>query len=351
MRSLRLPILSVALLSAACFSSAGDAAGEAAQAGGALSANAGAAKAARNPQARAVPSFETPETRSLFQERLVKVRRPDDQMEVYVEELQADGAGNFRVDLRQYAAIETDPLIVPAPGERVAIHDWRQRYLVNHRDLRISDPSRAARNYLWREVPGSHSMAGRSVRVYTGRSNFGLGSVEFSIDEAEGVLLGWILRDEQGETLSSLETLAVNFQYQPGTVQWATPNVPDMPYRGKIDDPILGVAPLVARYAPPGFRTVESRIVLNEGNLPQYPELPNLHLEILSDGVQTFFIGQHRVDTLQTPGGFASYLARTIDLGGVRVMEGAVHGRQVILVGTMPHSEAMAVFGSMSLPQ
>lgn len=296
------------------------------------------------PSADPQVAFVAPEIPHLRQQRIFSIRDSSGSFARFLETLWADGTGNF--------ALLLDAVQEPgAAGFDTPSDEWaanylrRQRFLVHFREPHFASAERVRRNYAWRTLPGTTTVAGRDATTHRATNRHGYGSLELVLDQATDLLLGWTVRDEQGQILSSLET--VEFALDPiipPDLAWSEPAVPELPYRGPIDDPILGFSPLSVRYAPAGFFSVEQRIILAEqlyGSL-----FPNLHLEVLGDGLQVILVAQQGTSAASIGGLLKKHLLLVEDHGGVRVVEGPIQRHHVYVVGTAPAIELRAVWTS-----
>ncbi|RMH04880.1 MAG: hypothetical protein D6702_02020 [Planctomycetota bacterium] len=292
-----------------------------------------------------LPTFRAPEEFLLEAERLYRVRDAAGAYEVFREVLRADGQGQFALELTGHQPAGA-AAIGPPSLDWQARYEFRQRFLVHFRDLHRGSEESLRRNYVWEELPGSVTMAGRSCSRHLVTNRYGYGSIELTIDDQLELLLGWVVRDETGQELSSLETTALNLAPNLTGVTWSAPAAPIQPYRGPIDDPVLGFTPLSLHYAPAGYFPTEERMVLTEQVFGT--SIRNFHVEVLHDGLQTILIGQQGGNGTGPGGPIQKTIIKLSDLGGVRVVEGPIGARQVCVLGTAPMQELRATWNSTS---
>ncbi len=303
----------------------------------------GSSNEATAPSAVRLPDFAAPESMLLDQERLFRVRNPEGTLDTFRELLSADGSGEFRLELTGVQHAGSNSMLAPSLDWQ-ALYDRRQRYLVRYRDLHRGEEDRLRRNYVWETVAGSTSLAGRSCTQYLATSRYGYGSVELYVDDQLGLLLGWAVRDEAGLLLSSVETTSLDLAPDHAGTVWSTPAAPEQPYRGPIDNATLGFGPLELRYAPAGYFSVEEKIVLTEQVYGT--QIPNLHLEVMSDGLNVILAAQQGDTGLVSGNLINKILMQVTDLGGVWVVEGPIHSNRVYVVGSAPLEELEGVWTS-----
>jgi hypothetical protein len=289
--------------------------------------------------------FVYPKDTLLRQARTYEVIDANGRSDRFQEVLWADGLGQFSLDVVGVA--EDDSVAFSAPGTFwQSSYITRQRYLVHYRDFRIHNENRVRQNYTWTELPGTVSMAGRTCVRYLAESIYSLGSVEFVVDQQSNLVMGWTRRDSAGALVCQLSTDSLDETPDLSNVLWSQPIAPDQDYNGPTDDSLLGFSPNPVIYYPAGFSHGEQRIVLAQ--MTYGSQMPNLHMEILSDGLVNMMVAQQ----LRTgsPGGVFPevVLAREAEVGGIRVMEGDVRSVRTYVVGSLPSQELLAVLGAMN---
>jgi hypothetical protein len=340
--SRRLAALLLAGLLGSCLGEADTAAST--EAGARLDlASGGSQQGAGAPSRAELPAVLPPEDFLLTQQRLFRVRDAEGRYEVFQEALHADGAGSFQLEVLGHQAPGSQGMNQPSV-EWQAAYEFRQRYLVHYRDLHRGDESRVRRNFVWEVLPGSELVAGRAATRHRATNRYGYGSVELVVDDELGLLLGWTVFDETGVVLRSLETTALDLDPDHGGVGWSGPAAPEQPYRGAIDAPTLGFVPLSVRYAPAGYFPVEEKMVLTEQVFGT--QVPNLHVEVLSDGLHLLLVAQQGDSGSVGGNQIHRSLLQVVDLGGVRVVQGAVGSHQVYAVGTAPLIELEGTWAS-----
>ena len=296
-----------------------------------------------------LPSVVYPEQENLRVERHLGVLNSAGRMTWQHEALHADGAGEFRLDLLGVAL--DNPMGFSLPSDiQFAAFDRRQRYLVSFRDLHFGNSLRVRQNYEWHEEFGVPTVAGVLCDRYSATSRFGFGAVEFVIAADTRLLMGWSLRDTEGQITMTSTTVSLDWAPDHTGIAWSTPAAPNQAYTGSAADiATLGFEPTPARYIPQGFATSEERMVLVE---TIFPDILNLHLDVLDDGLRTLFFAQQRNITRgggpgQSTGTGQLAGARYSDLGGIRVVEGLFDGREIFIVAPLPTDELMAMLGSL----
>ncbi|MFQ5747909.1 MAG: hypothetical protein ACE5H3_00460 [Planctomycetota bacterium] len=298
-----------------------------------------------------LPKVRYPEEFLVQVDRLVEMRSREGVLQGYQEQFLSDGQGNFRLDLKGFRPGQGQGLVAPSP---LQADTWerRQRFLVHYRDLHLGPQRAALGNYEFTSLPGTFPVAGRDGDKFEAVSRHGLGRVEFVVDRQTRLLLQWAFYSPGGELLGRLTTQTLQKNPDLNGVLWSTRAVDEAPYRGEIDNPILGFAPLKVRYAPDGFALKRQRLLLSA------PTTGNLLLEVFSDGLRTLFVAQQKGDPALIGEAYRSGLnggkparslfARESLVGAVRVFEGDVFGRSVFVVGPVGRDELMTVFGSLS---
>jgi len=299
-----------------------------------------------------LPEVRYPEDFLVAADRMVEMRSRDGILQGFQEAFLSDGQGNFRLDLKGFRPGKGTGLVSPSLLQQ---DTWerRQRFLVRYRDLHLGPGRAALRNYDFTRLSGSFPVAGRDGEKFTATSRHGLGRVEFVVDRQDRMLLQWAFYSPSGELQGKLTTQSLQKNPSLNGILWSARAVDEVPYRGAIDNPVLGFAPLNVRYAPDGFALKRRRVLLSA------PTTDNLLLDVFSDGLRTLFVAQQKGDPaligeaykagLNNGKPARSLFARESVVGAVRVFEGDVFGRNVFVVGPVGRDELMTVFGSLSL--
>ncbi len=298
-----------------------------------------------------LPFVRYPEEFRADENRLVELRSGGGPLQGYQERFLSDGQGNFRLDLKGFRPGQGQSMVSPT-SLQTDTWERRQRFLVHYRDLHLGPQRAAMRNYDFFHVPGAFPVAGRAGEKFEARSRRGLGRVEFVVDQQTRMLLQWAFYSPSGELLGRLTVQTIQKNPDLTGVLWSARAVDEAPYRGSIDNPLLGFSPLKVRYVPDGFALKRRRVLLSS------PITDNLLLDVFSDGLRTLFVAQQKGDPallsetyrLGLDGGkpARSLFARESLVGAVRVFEGDVFGLNVFVVGPVSRDELMTVFGSLS---
>ncbi len=297
-----------------------------------------------------LPEVVYPEQENVRIERHVGILNTTGRMVWQQEDFRSDGQGEFRVDLTG-VAVDYPVDFATATDIQIGVFDRRQRYLVRFRDLHFGDALRVRQNYTWREELGVVTVAGTLCDRYYATSRFEFGSVEYLIASDSRLLMGWTLRDKEGLVTMTSKTISVEWSPDHSNIVWSIPASPTQSYTGSASDiAILGFEPTAARYVPAGFSTADEQIVLIE---TVFPDIPNLHLDVLNDGLRTLFFAQQRNVTRGggpgQSGGTTGQLSGALysELGGIRALEGLFEGREIYIVAPLPTDELMTMLGSL----
>lgn len=270
--------------------------------------------------------------------------------QVFVEQLHCDGQGNLclKVELQ---GPDYQSLTLPS-AELADQYELRQLYFVRYRDLHITDAAVFAASYTTVEAPQVQTVAGRVARSITATSIHGYGSFELLVDQATDMLLGWTHRDAAGSVIAEYLPLEVSYTPDLQMVVWATSDIPSQPYYGPADNALLGIAPNTAGYIPAGFVTVAKQILFTGSAVASRA---NMHVELLTDGLQYLFVAQQRSHVgstggqtgldLKSGGDFVAATASTV--GPITVIEASDTARRVFVVGPAIQDELLAVLGSV----
>ena len=335
-----LPVLALALGLGACFGSGSATPERGSDADAMTLGSSGSASGALAGELH-LPAFLSPEQMLLRVDRHYKVRTPSGGVDTFLESLAADGLGSFRLDLIGYQPAGAAAML-PPDLDWLATYERRQRFLVRFRELHRGEEERMRRNYLWETLPNTTTVAGRSCLTYRATSRYGYGSIELVVDEQLDLLLGWTVYDESGSLMSSVETVSLDLSPVLSQVTWSVPAAPEQPFRGPVDLPTLGFLPLQVHYAPAGYFSLEEKMLLTEQVFGT--EIPNLHVEVLSDGLQVILVAQQGENGTGSGVLLDRILMQIADLGGVRVVEGPVGGHKVYVAGTAPMKELRATW-------
>ncbi len=293
-----------------------------------------------------LPSILSPEERLIRQTRIYWVKDGAGQQLAFQETLTADGLGSFALSLDAVQEAGQTSLQPPS-AIWLSTYDWRQRYLVHYRDVHVGDEVLIRNAYHWTDLGDIGTVeGGRPCHSYLAESRYGYGSIRLEVDQVEGVLLGWTISDGSGVEISRLEATVVDYAPVVSGMVWSTPPVPERPYLGAVDDPLLGFSPYAAHYFPGGFEAAGERLILAEGVYGS--SVPNLYAEILNDGLRNVLLAEQTDPSSVGKGLGAVSFAKQVDLGGVRVVDGHRVGLAVFVVGTLPMDELLATYRSVS---
>lgn len=334
-----------ALLAAALACSGSGQPGSRAAGGTAAATSGGGTPSGAASSSEAFPTFRYPESLAIQIRREVSARRMDDKIERYRELLSCDGGGNVAVVLEAYQPPEYPAWIEPPPLPLIGQWEWRQRFLVFYREMHVRDVASLRACYDWTEVTqgGPFLVAGEECRKFRASSQNGFGSVELYASKTDDLLLAWTLFDALDVEQQSVVATELSRAPDLSGVEWAEP-LGQKPYRGEIDNPTLGFAPLHPVYLPEAFSSRAQFMLLLESW-----GLNNFHVEMLHDGLQVLFIVQERVEVPSGGGGTVRATAvRACSSGGIQVVEGAILDRKVTLVSSLPTDELVTIFTFMA---
>ncbi len=259
------------------------------------------------------------------------------------ERFYGDGTGQVSLDLLAVSdgLSNSSP---PAPDVDM-LHNDRQIYLSLYRNLSIIDPVMAGDNYTWYETHGSHVIGGQVCTKYFLDSKFDIGDVDLWIDNATDVILAWNLYDPNDNVLQKLEASVVDYNPNLSAVTWAVPQVASQPYDPWTSNTQLGFKPHRLVYGGPGFDSSEQSMLLTQS---MFPEVKNLHLNMLTDGLRTVFVAQQLPpEWAVQPKGFRMGSISHARVGGVSVLEGVVSGRWVFCVGSIPFEDLLMIANAL----
>jgi len=261
------------------------------------------------------------------------------------ERLRADGQGEFLLELL-FMAGSTGQWRAPTAQQSEAF-GRRQYFFTKHRGPALLDMDLARRNYSWRQLDGSFTVAGRSVDRFRLVSLFNLGDVMLDVDQATGVLLAWSYFTAEGLLLTEVKATAVDFQPDLSGVNWPTAMVPTESYDGLGESGRLAFTPLTQIGSGAGFLNSEARMLpLEEAGTG----LTNIYLELMSDGVRTVVIAQQETGVsvdqdLPFPARALSFTK--LDEGGVTVMQGKLDSKLVFAVGAISSDDLMVLVSTL----
>jgi len=268
---------------------------------------------------------------------------PDGSTEHLHEHFYGDGTGQVSLALDTIASGSGQP--APPDAGINLIHQNRQIFLSLYRNISVTDNELADTNYSWWQDLGSFSVAGMPCDRYVLDSVFGIGDAEILVDQQTGLILSWKLFDPAGDPLMEMDAAFVNYQPDFGSVVWAVPQVASQPYDPWTSDAIMGFEPLRLVYGGPGFNLDAQSMLLTNA---QFPEINNLHLNMLTDGLRTVFVAQ------QEPPEWVpqSKVYRMSSLsharsGGVSILEGLISGNWVFCVGSIPVDDLVVLASSL----
>lgn len=260
------------------------------------------------------------------------------------ETLVADGTGNFALSLESTS--QGGGVWTVATQAQVFLHEQRQHFLTLYRGPVQRDASLAFRNYEWRPVRGSFSVAGRPVVRYHLSSRYGIGDIELDLDPQSDLLLAWTYYDPTGQPVLRQTSLSFDENPDLSNVQWASSNVPTSDYDGQGANGSLGFDPLELIGSGPGFEG-SSEKVLQAGSV--IAGMGNLHVNFLHDGLRSVAIVQEETDKYETVGPHqvkALSMREAADTG-VSVLEGKLESKWVHAVGPIPRQDLLMLLSTL----
>ena len=295
-----------------------------------------------NPSWIPFPTLAYPEDRLVKQTRLWQVANDSGSYDFFRENFYADGLGQIALSLEELDLGSSGVFSLPSNlWQATYLH--RQRYLVRYRDLHLGTESLVRSGYEIQSLPAPRTVSGRSGVVWKATSRFGYGKIEFVVDQLDDLLLEWSRFDSNGVLLASMTTESLDPNPDLSSVLWSEAAAPEQPYTGSADDPLLGFSPMSQAYVPAGFVEQSQRMILTEqvfGTL-----VPNIHLVVYFDGVRYFMVAQQSPEShVSDPQ--ARALAVKSEFGGIRLLEGAISGAHLYVIGSLPWQELLAVYGS-----
>lgn len=291
-----------------------------------------------------IPAFTYQESQNLQTTRVVSIYDSGGFAQRFEENFHSDGTGQVALSVDSYAGLGSAVWSVPS-AQLIASYYDRQTYLLKYRDLHLGSSTSLHRNFRWTEQPGLVQVAGIDCKSIHAHSVEGLGDFDFLVTADTNLLLGWTTYDVQGNPQMKLETTAVDFTPDHNGILWAVPAVAEQAYSGSIDDPLLGFSPVTPQYLPPGFYTLEKRLLLANGVLGG---LGNIQATLYTDGIHILFIAQQKVlapPALSRVSG--ATLVKFAKIGGIGVAEGDGPNGRVYVVSQLPTEELQTIFGSM----
>lgn len=340
-------LVSLSLLGAACKSTGKTSNLPASGNNGEQAATAGGAGGNHSLPLQRLPIIKYPENEHVSVYRELYLPDGFGGVEKYQEVLHADGTGQFTLMLTGYAPNSHSAFGTPTQVQEL-FYEIRQRYLVHYRDVHIRGADRFFAGYTLEQIQAPHEVANRTCEKYVAHSKHGYGDVELLVDEDTRVLLNWAIYDAQGNEQMRADVTSVEYSpNQAGNFAWSQPIILREPYRPGTDSDALGFEPLGVDYRPAGFEAESWYMLLGE---QQTLALPNIHLEVSTDGIRVLFVAQHRAETPQPSWNLNGLLitARRSKINGVRVLEAQHEDLNIFIVGATSDNEDRAVLGSMT---
>lgn len=263
-----------------------------------------------------------------------------------LEEHTADGDGHFALDL-----IATKPSgsenWIPASSAQRLLHQQRQFFLTLYRSPVLRDVALSQRNYSWRKMSGSFTVAGIPVERYRLKSLYKIGDVILDVDPSTHVLLAWTIRDEAGKPLLRQTSTEVDYAPSFDGITWADVNVATEDYDGLGELGHLGFNPLAITSSGAGFESsVEKTLIADQ----LFAGQSKIHLTLMNDGVRTVAIAQQQEakDVKAHGKNVQAITLRHSADTGVSVIEGKVLDKFTYAIGPIPVEDLLLFLASLA---
>lgn len=260
------------------------------------------------------------------------------------EDLHSAGDGRLQLILRDFA---DSPGLwrVPSVADRY-LHEQRQLFLARYRGIELRNAGLAKRNYVWSELAGGGTVAGRPVDGYLLDSLFDIGDVELWVDQETELLLSWRLFTPSGALAQEWKVTQLDLAPDHQGIAWTQANVPTEAYDGLGAGGLLGFDPLELTSSGPGFEASEEKVLL-AGQV--FQNQGHLHLMLLNDGVRCVAIAQEETGAPNIEKGLQAraFTMRCVESGGVSVVDGKLDTKWVYAVGTLVRDDLLALLSAL----